>query len=66
MHNVHRYHSLAVAEIGYNWTISMPPTAESTVPDNCKLQSCMVGFRMVSTFFIDFFSDFSRKGFVEN
>ena len=29
-----------------------------------KLQCCMVDFRMV--FFIAFFSDFSRKGFVEN
>ena len=34
--------------------------------DNYKLQSCMVGFRMVSTFFIAFFSDFGRNGFVEN
>ena len=31
-----------------------------------SLQSCMVGFRMVSTFFIAFFSDFGRNGFVEN
>ena len=37
-----------------------------TVHDNYQLQSCMVGFRMVSTFFIAFFSDFSRRGFVEN
>ena len=37
-----------------------------TVHDNYKLQSCMVGFRVVSTFFIAFFSDFRRKGFVGN
>ena len=37
-----------------------------TVHDCYSLQSCMVGFRMVSTFFIAFFSDFGRDGFVEN
>ena len=34
--------------------------------DCYSLQSCMVGFRMGSTFFIAFFSDFGRNGFVEN
>ena len=45
---------------------SLIVVALDTVHDCYSLQSCMVGFRMVSTFFIAFFSDFGRNGFVEN
>ena len=37
----------------------------ATVQVCCRLQSCMADFRMVSPFFIAFFSDFDRIGFVE-
>ena len=47
----------------YRWWILRVST---TVHDCYSLQSCMVVFRMGSTFFIAFFSDFGRNGFVEN
>ena len=39
---------------------------KDTVQVCYRLQSCMADFRMVSTFFIAFFSDFHDQSCVEN
>ena len=54
------------APIRCSLCIQQEKLIDRTVHDCYSLQSCMVGFRTVSTFFIAFFSDFGRNGFVEN